>query len=222
MDTLEDEILFPEEQLGEDNYIAFGESENGLEQLERPRQLHPMRFALDLDTDEELSGKDKDEKDIACKASEEIFSEEDNGRGCGVGTEPTPPERGPCLVKTDDEVVNGEALSLKPSESPVVKLCNELNIPPEDSFPAFICRELAMPDGRYTRAMTTGEKVAFKLLYAQYKLSSSAGTEPDMKKIYERSLARESSKRKDFIGTTDTVIVLNAMQISRKRGIKPT
>ena len=221
VDALEDEIIFPEECLGGDNYIAVGESTNGLEQLERRRQLHPTRFALDLDTDEELPDEDEDEEDNAYTASEDISSEEHNGRGCDVGTDPTPPEREVPLVKTYDEVVNGEALSLKPSKLPVVTFCNELNIPPEDNFPASICRELAIPNGRYTRAMTTGEKVAFKLLFAQYKSSSSASTVPDMSKIYEKSVASESSKCKDCIGVTDTV-VLNAVQFSRKRGIKPT
>lgn len=197
VDALEDEILFPEECLGGDNYITVGESTDGLEQLERRRQLHPTRFAFDLNTDEELSDGDEDEEDIAYKASEELSSEEDNGRGCDVNTDPAPPEREISLVKTYDEIANGEALSLKPSKSPVVTFCNELDIPPEDNFLASICRELAMPDGRYTRAMTLGDKVAFKILYAQYKSSSSADTVPDIKKIYERSLTRESSKCKN-------------------------
>ena len=65
-------------------------------------------------------------------------------------------------------------------------------------------------------------------MYALYKWSSSVGmgafnarTIPDMNKISERSLARESSKCKNCIGAT-SIVVLNAMQFSRKRGIKPT
>lgn len=219
-DALEDKVLFPEERPGGDDYIAVGESTNELEQLERRRQLHPLRFALDLDTDEELSDIEEDEEDIAYEASEVESSDEDNGRGCDVGVDPMPPEKS-SLVNTDEEVVNGQALSLTPSKSPVATFCNELNIPPEDNFRVSICRELAIPDGKYTTAMTIGEKVAFKILYAQYKSSSSAGTVPEMKKIYERSLARESSKCKNSIGATD-IVVLNATQISRKRGIKPT
>lgn len=49
--------------------------------------------------------------------------------------------------------------------------------------------------------MTIAEKVAFKIIYAQYKSTSSVGvgaftarTAPEMKKQYERFTARESSK----------------------------
>ena len=127
MDELEDEVLFPGEHLGEDNYIAVGEGTNGLEQLERGGQLHPTRFALDLDADEELSDEelsdeelsDEDGEDIAYKASEEIPSEEDNGQGCDVGTDLAPPRREVSLVKTYQAVDNREELSLIPLKHPL-------------------------------------------------------------------------------------------------------
>lgn len=118
MDELEDEVLFPGEHLGEDNYIAVGEGTNGLEQLERGGQLHPMRFALDLGADEELSDEDEDGEDIEYKASEETPSEEDNGQGCDVGTDLAPPRREVSLVKTYQAVDNREELSLIPLKPP--------------------------------------------------------------------------------------------------------
>ena len=78
MDALEDEIVFPEEYLGEDNYIAMGESTNRLEQLEKFGQLDHLRFALDLDSDEEFSDDDENEESIAPKPNEEVSSQEYN------------------------------------------------------------------------------------------------------------------------------------------------
>ena len=53
-DTLEDEGFSPKEYMGEDTYIAVGESTNRLEKFEKYRKFDLIRFAFDLETDEEL------------------------------------------------------------------------------------------------------------------------------------------------------------------------
>lgn len=208
VDALEDEILFPEEYLGEDNYIAVGESTNRLEQLEKFGQLDHMRFALDLDSDE-------NEESIAPKPSEEVSSQEYNDRSYEVGTDPTPFGQEVSLVNEHEELINSGDLSLKTLRHPIATLCVELNIPPDDNFSAAICRELAQADRRYTKTMTIAEKVAFKTIYAQYKLASNIGvgafnarTAAEMKKQYERFMARESSKCKRYIRDTNAVVLM--------------
>lgn len=216
VDALEDEVLFPEEYLGEDNYIAVGESTNHLEHFEKFGQVHPMRFALDLGTDEELSDEDEDEDSIAAEPCVKVSSNNDGGRSHDIGTDSVHPAKNSSLAKNCEVFTNSEDESLELLKHPMVTFDDELRIPPNDEFWAAICRELATPDNKYTKTRTMAEKIAFKTIYAQYKTASSIGagafnarTSLEMKIQYERFKARESSKCKYYVSAT-ALIVLNA------------
>lgn len=203
MDALEDEILFPEEHQGEDSSIPVGQSTNLLEQFERHGQLNPMRFALDLDTDEELSDEDKDGESITHETTDEVSSDENNCHIYDSGIDHAPSGEKRSHVNTGEGLTGREEFPLRASKHPVATICDELNIPLEDDFSAAMCRELAIFDDRYTKSMTLAEKIAFKAIHAQSKAALfigvgpfSASTVPEMRKKYERSMARESSKCK--------------------------
>ena len=240
IDALEDEVLFPEEYGGEDNYIAIGESTNRLDQFEK-RRPDFWRFGLDLDTDEELSDDgdddenedegdyDDDVEDIAPEPDEAVTSEESNGGAVHhVGTDHLLPSGDSSSSNKYKELNRSNDMSLQTLQHAVATLRSELNIPDEDKFLAAICSELGIPDGRDTKKMTIVEKIAFKAVHAQYTSAPSIGvgafnaqTAPEMNKQYARFMARESSKCKDPTRAANSFLLI-AMQFSRKLGIKRT
>lgn len=100
MDALEEELLFPKEYLGEENYIATGESTNRLEKSDKAGQMGQMRFALNLEIDKERE--DEDEEYIALEPSKGGFAQGDDGPKfalCG---------RGLFIVENHEGLINSE------------------------------------------------------------------------------------------------------------------
>ena len=220
-DSLEDEVLFPEEHMGEDTYIAVGESTNRLENFEKSGKFDTMRFALDLDTDEELLDGEEDENEDedgeqALQLDEEVDLDEKNDRlENGIVTDPLSPGRDVSIPDKSFGVSHGNELSLERLQHPMAKLCDDLQIPVQDIFVVAISRELGLPNRGSTKDLTIAENIAFRTLYAQYKSASNIGvgafnakTAPVMRKQYERFTARESSKCKTNVSAATPILLI--------------
>ena len=147
----QDKVLFSEENMDENTYIAMGECTDRLENLEKPKtstlcDLHliltPTRSSL---MEEEDENEDEDGEQ-ALELDEEVYLVEKNDRpDNGSSTDPSSPGRITSIPKKSFGHSHGNIVLLETLQHPMATLWDEIHIPVQDVFVVMNPERLAYP-----------------------------------------------------------------------------